>query len=143
MLLALSLLVVGALVSAILLLPPGSGIGIDGEVTATGSDPMHALDVRRETLIDHADARGDRRGRRLEPQPARRAKSPISPARPAVEPGGIGEYLDPEAFYPVWASGGIVSDGGDFQDPDYDVPVARGDGTTSHVGEYIEPKDAP
>ena len=66
---------------------------------------------------------------------------PASSVQPS-ELGEIGEYLDPDAFYPVSASGGVVSDVGDFQDPDYDLPASTGEGA-AYVGEYIEPEDPP
>lgn len=146
-LLALSLLAGGALVSAFLLLPSGSGIGVDvererdREASAIDFGPMRPHVVGRESLFDRGDARGDRGAGRMNPQSAPRTASPILPVQPDRALGDVGEHLDPDALYPVWASSGIVSDVGNFEDTDYDLLASIEDGA-AYIGEYIEPEEA-
>ena len=110
----------------------GRGDGASDQESVIGAEYLHVLDV----ALDASDVR---------PRPSRRARSVrrvALAATPVRAPSSVGEYLDPDAFYPVW-SAGHVSDVGEFNDPEDDVSIPYSSGATADVGDCLEPEVPP
>ncbi len=142
---ALSTTVAVVVASVSLPRPTGAEAGYDGEGAREAVIALDSVKVRepRETIsAAHGDSRDGRAVRRAEPESEGRVKRPAA-TWPAREHDDVGEYLDPDALYPVSSHGGSVVDVGEFQDPDRDVPTAPPHEGISYVGEHLEPEEGP
>ena len=142
---ALSATVAVVVASVSLLRPTGTETGSDGEDAREAVivlDSVKVPEPREIILAAHEDSRDGRAFRRAEPESERRAKRPTV-TWPAREHDDVGEYLDPDALYPVSPYGGSVVDVGEFQDPERDVPTAPPHEGISDVGEYLDPEEGP
>ena len=142
---ALSTTVAVVVASVSWLRPTGTETGFDGEdawEAVIVLDSVEVAGTRDTTSAAHEGSRDGRAVRRAEPESERRAKRPAV-TWPAREHAEVGEYLDPDALYPVSSYGGSVVDVGEFHDPERDVPTAPPHEGVSDVGEYLEPEERP
>ena len=135
---ALSTTVAVVVASVLMLRPTGTETGSDGEDAREAVivlDSVEAAGTRDTMSVVQEDLPESGAVRRTVPESEGRGEKPAA-TLPVREQGDVGEYLDPDALYPV-------SSYGEFQDPDRDVPTAPPHEGVSDVGEYLEPEERP